>query len=353
MSRIAVGLSGGVDSSTTIAMLQSQGHDVLGLTMKIYDGTIKIHEGTKHACYGPGEKEDIEVCQRLANQLKVPYTVIDLSKEYNKTVIDYFRVEYEKGHTPNPCVMCNQAMKFGFLIRKAKEIGLDFEYFATGHYAQTEQVGNRIYLKRAVNKAKDQSYFLYRLPQETLRQVMFPLGGFTKSEVRAIAKMFNLEVADKPDSQDFIAGGDYSVLFNKIEPGNIVDESGTILGHHSGIIHYTIGQRKGLDIKTGVPHYVKEINAERNEVIVTSDSNSLFNDRLVAQNAFLYDYPTSGSIFAKIRHNSNLAEVDSLSFDPESKKLDIQFVDLQKSITPGQAVVLYQDDYVIGGGEII
>ena len=350
--KIAVGLSGGVDSSVSLALLQNQGHDVFGLTMKIWDGSIKIEEGAKHACYGPGEAEDIEVCTRIAKRLDVPYKVIDLSAEYNHTVIDYFRSEYEQGRTPNPCVKCNHTMKFGFLLEKARALGLEFDRFATGHYANIETINDIPYLKVAIDSKKDQTYFLYRLSNETLNIVLFPLGGLTKAQTRDLATKYGLEVADKPESQDFVAGGDYTVLFDKVTSGDIVDENGKKLGEHNGIIHYTIGQRKGLGIGSSIPYYVKEIDADNNRIIVTRLPEHLLKTELTAQNAFLKPYVSSNPIYAKIRYNHIPACVEYIHLNNDNK-MTIEFTDPERSVTPGQAVVLYQDGYVIGGGDII
>lgn len=348
--RVAVGLSGGVDSSVTITLLKSQGYDVLGLTMKIYDGSIPIcgDASKKHACYGPGEEEDIETCKNLCKQLNVPYHVIDLSKEYLNNVIGYFKGEYLAGRTPNPCVRCNLTMKFGFLIERAKQTGIQFDYFATGHYARIKKIGNEFYLQKAVDPTKDQTYFIHSLSSEVLSHTMFPLGGFTKKEVREIAKKFNLPVSEKPDSQDFIDGGDYSVLFNeKFQPGNIVDENGTVLGRHTGIINYTIGQRKGLGITSEKPLYVKEIDPKRNVIVVT-DNSHLFKSRLIAKNAQFRPF-SDAPIYGKIRQKSEPALV---YVKYNNGEIDATFDNPQRGITPGQFLVLYQEDCVVGYGTI-
>jgi len=352
--KVAVGLSGGVDSSVVIELLKRQGHEVFGLTMKIYDGAIAIQEGMKHACYGPGEKEDVEQCERLCKSLSVPYHVIDLCAEYKEKVLDYFKDEYLQGRTPNPCVICNYALKFGFLLERAKEFGLTFDAFATGHYARTVVRNGRLYLAKAKDLTKDQSYFIFRLDRNRLEKILFPLGEMTKSEVRDLAREFNLEVAEKPESQDFIAGGDYSPVFGdmKIEEGNIVSEDGTVLGTHKGIIHYTIGQRKGLGIAAPYPLYVKEINAKNNTVVV-SENKGLFSDGLIADNVFLIDSelkdkPFTVQVRIRQKHNPEKATV-TIQEDGSAKVI---FEIAQRGVAPGQSCVFYDDDIVLGGGTI-
>lgn len=350
--KIAVGLSGGVDSAVSLALLQSRGHDVFGLTMKIWDGSIKIEEGAKHACYGPGESDDLEMCDRITKRLGVPYEIIDLSTEYKHAVLDYFRAEYQAGRTPNPCVKCNHTMKFGFLLEKARAIGLQFDKFATGHYARVETIKGVSYLKVAADTKKDQTYFLYRLSDETLNTVLFPLGGITKAMTRQYAVEYGLEVADKPESQDFIAGGDYTVLFDKQVPGDIVDENGKVLGEHSGIINFTLGQRRGLGIKSALSYYVKAIDAVNNRVVVTETPERLYSQLLKARNAFMKPLVSDNPIYARIRHNHVPTMIEDYFIDDEGH-MEVQFSDFERCVTPGQAVVLYQDGYVVGGGDII
>ena len=208
-----MGLSGGVDSSVAAVLLLEAGYRVTGLTMRIGTGSDSFEADCRHGCYGPGEEEDIAACEALCAQLGIPYKVVDLAPEYERTVLDYFREEYRRGRTPNPCVKCNHAMKFGFLLDRARMEGLDFERFATGHYARVQERKGRACLRMASDLSKDQSYFLYRLSPEMLRNVLFPLGEKTKAEVRSLAKRLGLDAAEKPDSQDFISGGDYSRIF--------------------------------------------------------------------------------------------------------------------------------------------
>ncbi len=354
--RIAVGLSGGVDSAVAAALLAAEGHEVVGITMKIWSGAIAIQEGLKHACYGPGEEEDIASCEALATRLGIEYRVLDLAKLYEERVIEYFRREYLAGRTPNPCVVCNRELKFGFLVDKAREGGLDFDYFATGHYVRIEDRGGIRYLRRAVFEAKDQSYFLYSLDSDRLATVLFPLGGLSKAEVRARARDFGLEVADKPESQDFIAGGDYSPLFADRPPlpGDFVDQSGAVLGRHRGLPYYTVGQRRGLGISLGPEAlYVLRLEPETNRIVL-GDGKGLFSE-LVRASAFRTQDPRLGTgpfrAFAKIRQNHRPAACEVLPTG--SGEAEVHFDLAQRAVAPGQSLVLYDAEGLVLGGGII
>lgn len=366
--KVAVGLSGGVDSAVAAALLLDQGYSVVGITMKIWSGSISIPAGAKEACYGPDEAEDVEACQKLCSQLGIDYKAIDLAARYEERVIEYFKREYRAGRTPNPCVICNSELKFGFLVSRAEELGLEFDYFATGHYARIGR-GPRgePRLRTAVDLAKDQSYFLYRLGPEVLSRVLFPLGEMTKPEVRTIARQLGLELADKPESQDFIAGGDYSPLFADRPPegGDIVDAEGKVLGQHRGLPYYTIGQRRGLRLGAGVvpaeggekadtePLYVIGLDPEQNRVIV-GPNRGLFADGLIAsefRSSCLPETPGPYRGRAKIRQNHKPV---GCSFMPkEGGSCRVDFDDSQRALAPGQSVVIYDEEgYVLGGGVI-
>ncbi len=370
--RVAVGLSGGVDSAVAAAILKDKGFEVFGLTMKIWSGAVKIQEGAKHACYGPGEEEDIAACERLCAQLGIEYHVVDLCAEYEAKVLDYFRSEYLVGRTPNPCIVCNRELKFGFLCSRARQSGLAFDAFATGHYARIENVGGINYLKTASVAAKDQSYFLYGLDSGRLSEIMFPLGELTKEEVRDIARGLGLEVAEKAESQDFIAGGDYSPLFSDREPmpGDIVTTDGKCVGRHRGLPYYTIGQRRGIGLSLGAEAlYVLSLDAVNNRVVVGS-GGGLFSEGLESAD-FRFQNPAAicGPFRARVKIRQNQRPVDCLvtphvaggkASIPDdlragdvSRGARIEFDIAQRAVAPGQSAVLYSEDgRVLGGGVI-
>ncbi len=353
---VAIGMSGGVDSSLTAALLKKQGFQVIGLTMKIYGGELSPTSSRGHACYGPGEEEDIAITAAVAEHLAIPLHVIDLHAEYREHVLTHFKHEYLAGRTPNPCTRCNPLLKFGFLIKKARATGIDFNYFATGHYARVcrdENIG-RFVLKKARDPRKDQSYFLYALPPSLLGQLMFPLGDMNKKDVRSLADDYKLPVSARPESQDFIEGGAYSDLFNApdIQPGPIIDCHGQKLGTHRGIIHYTIGQRRGIGIAHSEPLYVTGIDAQHNAIVVGPKTDLLSNG-LFATDLHLLSTDSlrpGQTVQARIRHSHNPAAATIAACDENT--VTIRFEQPQLSVTPGQAVVVYDDDIVLGGAVI-
>jgi tRNA-specific 2-thiouridylase len=353
MAKVLAAMSGGVDSSVAAALMIEQGHDVIGATMRIWSGEPLPH-GDRHSCYGPEEEDDIADAQRVANALNIPFFVLDLRDVYKQEVLDYACSEYCSGRTPNPCVRCNRTVKFDSFVDKARQAGLEFDYLAMGHYARVEydEAAGLYLLKKAAYKNKDQSYFLHLLTQQQLKHSLFPLGGYTKNEVRAKALALKLDVADKPESQNFITGG-YSVLFDTPdEPGPILDKQGDVLGQHKGIAHYTIGQRRGLAIAAKDPLYVTGIDSGRNAVYVGA-KDALYKDELMATN--LNWIAQNGlaepmRVKAKIRYRHT--EADALLTPLADGKVNVKFDEPQLSITPGQAVVFYSGDTVIGGGTI-
>lgn len=351
--KVLIGLSGGVDSSVAALILKQQGYEVIGATMSIWGKNgIAVAEGKHNACYGPDEVEDIETAKHIAEQIGIPYHVVDCVTKYEDIVIANFKKEYLEGHTPNPCVWCNALIKFGVLPQVAKLNGIEFDKFATGHYARVEEENGRFLLKRGIAPHKDQSYFLYRLKQEQLKNIILPLGNYTKDQIRAIAKENGLEVADKPDSQDFY-GGDYNELLNVEDKiGNIVDTEGNVLGTHKGIWNYTIGQRKGLGVSASEALYVLELRKDTNEVVV-GFADKTFKKSLIANDLnwiAIESLEAPRKCQAKIRSTQQPVEVE---IQPNGEgEVKVIFDDMQKSIAIGQSAVFYDGDIVLGGGII-
>jgi tRNA-uridine 2-sulfurtransferase len=377
--KVLVGMSGGVDSSVAAALLKEKGCRISGVTMQIWEGetgqvetkppaccgpgegediedtreAARRVETKHHACYGPGEAEDIDDAREVARILGIPFHVIDLRSEYRTEVLDYYCGQYLSGRTPNPCFRCNRSVKFGALLSKSRESGIEFDYFATGHYARVDfdSTKNRYLLKKARDLDKDQSYFLASLTQEQLANVLFPLGDYTKPEIRQIASKFGLPVKDKPESQDFIAGGYRSLI--KTEPaGPIMDRLGNTLGEHGGISSYTIGQRRGLGISSKEPLYVVDIDSGRNAVIV-GPREELYHDEMVASDMnWIAVEQLEQPVDAKARIRYRHKEADAKLVPLGESGVYVKFIQPQLSITPGQVVVFYQGDIVLGGGII-
>ncbi|MBI4188621.1 MAG: tRNA 2-thiouridine(34) synthase MnmA [Chloroflexi bacterium] len=352
--KVAVGMSGGVDSSVAAALLKRDGYQVSGITMRIWDGDESLGDGLRHGCYGPGEAEDIEDAREIARTLGIDFHVFDLRQEYRTEVLDYFCDEYLSGRTPNPCPRCNSRIKFAALLKKAQDSGIEFDYFATGHYARVEyESGQRRYLlKKAWDLTKDQTYFISSLTQSQLAHTLFPIGNYTKTEVKKMAADFGLKVADKMESQDFVAGGYSSLIAGKAQPGPILDKQSHILGEHQGIPFYTIGQRRRLGISAKEPLYVTDIDCGRNAIIV-GGKEELYRDELIASalNWIAVDgleQPTR--LKAKIRYAHQ--EAEAMVTPLVNDRLYVKFTDSQLAITPGQTVVFYDGDMVICGGKI-
>lgn len=354
--KVVIGMSGGVDSSVAAYLLKKQNYEVIGATMQIWqDESIDTQEETGGCC-GLSAVDD---ARRVANDLKIPYYVMNFKKEFKEHVIEYFISEYLQGRTPNPCIACNRYVKWESLLNRSLEIGAD--YIATGHYAQVVKLENGRYtLKKSVTQAKDQTYALYNLTQYQLAHTLMPVGEYTKDEIRSIANEIGLKVANKPDSQEicFVADNDYAKFIDEntdisLKEGNFVNLEGKIIGKHKGITHYTIGQRKGLNLSMGHPVFVTEIRPKTNEVVI-GESEDVYASKLIANNVnYMSIEELSGKMLvtAKIRysHSGDLCTIEKL----EDGSVLCSFLKPQRAITPGQAVVFYDGDYVVGGGTIV
>jgi tRNA-specific 2-thiouridylase len=354
MKRVVVGMSGGVDSSVAALLLRNAGHEVHGVTMKIYSGR-PADRPVPDSCYGPGEEGDIREAAGVCARLGIPHTVVDLSAEYRALVLDYARDEYRAGRTPNPCVLCNGRVKFGLLLeRLAGTEGLPFDLFATGHYCRVTRLKEtgRYAIRAAENPRKDQSYFLCMLTQDQLCRVTFPLGEKTKAEVREIARQAGLANHARPESQDFAAGGYKAVLEEPDRPGPIVNETGAVIGQHRGVWGYTVGQRRGLGVGGGERLYVTRIDAGSNTV-VAGPERALYRRELVARSvnwASREEPPGPLRLDVKIRYR-NPAVPGVVSPEPGGA-VRVTFDEPQRAIARGQWAVFYEGDILVGGGVI-
>lgn len=353
---VVVGLSGGVDSSVAAYLLKEQGYDVIGVTMQIWQEEDSCTVEENGGCCGLSAVED---ARRVAQKLDIPYYVMNFRKEFQEQVIDYFTREYLEGRTPNPCIACNRYVKWESLLKRSLEIGAD--YIATGHYARVEQLPNGRYaIRNSVTAKKDQTYALYNLTQEQLARTLMPVGAYTKEEIRKIAEEAGLPVAHKKDSQEicFVPDNDYAGFIKNstgktIPKGNFVQADGKVLGEHRGIIHYTIGQRKGLNLSMGHPVFVTKIRPDTNEVVIGENEDLFINTLLCDRVNFMAieGLEEEVRLKAKIRYNHPGAEC--VISPAEDGKVRVTFDQPQRAITPGQAVVFYQGEYVAGGGIIL
>ena len=350
-----IGMSGGVDSSVAAFLLKEQGYDVIGVTMQIWQEEEEIVQEENGGCCGLSAVDD---ARRVAQMLEIPHYVMNFRQDFKEKVIDYFCDEYLNARTPNPCIACNRYVKWESLLKRCLDIGAD--YIATGHYAQVIKLDNGRYsLKRSKTLAKDQTYALYNLTQNQLSKTLMPVGQYTKDEIRRIAEEIGLPVAKKPDSQDIcFVEDDYGKFIEEntgveIPKGNFVDTRGNVLGQHKGIIYYTVGQRRGLGLSLKQPGYVVKVDKDTNEVIIGTKED-LFSDVLYGNQVNFMSIPKLDGkmkVNAKIRYNS--PEVPCEITMVEDDKIKVEFEQPQRAVTPGQAVVFYQDDIVIGGAVIL
>ncbi len=347
--RVVVAMSGGVDSSVAAGLLVEQGHEVIGVHMKLHDQAVSAVKA-KSGC-GLDDALDARV---VADKLDIPFYVMNLKAAFKKAVINDFVDSYKAGATPNPCIQCNGVLKFKVLMARAVALGADA--LATGHYAQVEQGEDGPTLLAAVDPGKDQSYFLFPISTDALTKTLFPLGGMTKAEVRAHAKRLGMVTADKPESQDvcFVPDDDHARLVKEMHPdvdasGEIVNEAGDVLGYHDGYYRYTVGQRKGLGIALGKPAYVLSVDPTTARVVVSTDADRLLHQGLIAARCNWFDRPTPEDVVhVRIRHRGALIPCTISEGDVPT----VQFHEAGRAVAPGQAAVFYRGATVLGGGFI-
>lgn len=352
--KVLLGMSGGVDSSVAALLLLKAGYDVTGMTMRLRPEAFMQQSASGGCC----SLDDIDDARRVCYQLGIDHLVLNFTEQFERDVIQYFAAQYAAGRTPNPCIACNRHLKFDAMLQKARVLGFDF--IATGHYAVITQHDSGRWLLKRAPASKDQSYVLYSLTQDQLAHTLMPLGTYTKPEARQLAEEAGLRVAHKPDSQEicFVEDNDYASFLErytgtKAPQGDFIDAQGRILGRHRGITHYTIGQRKGLGISFGKPMYVTKIDAVRN-CITLGEEGSQYAASLLADDLNFIPFDTLDKplqVQAKVRYQAQPADAVLTPVDGDRVRVD--FAEPQRSVTPGQAVVFYDGDLVVGGGVIL
>lgn len=351
--KVLVAMSGGVDSSVAAALLkEADGFDVIGVFMKFWLAPDEngLERKWNRCCSPEAEKR----ARFVASKLKIPFYVLNFENEFKKRIVDYFLKGYKKGITPNPCIVCNKEVKFGLLLKKARQLGAKF--IATGHYARIKEGKDGIRLIKAKDKEKDQSYFLWRLNQKQLSHILFPIGGYAKEEVRKMSKKFKLKLSGVSESQDvcFVkpATNDFLKRYLKTKPGKIVNTKGKTIGEHQGLWFYTIGQRKGINLSGG-PFYVTDKDLKKNLLIVSKNKKDLYKREVIVKNVNwisgkVPELPIKVKIKIRYRHKAANATISKI----KNKKYKLQFKTAQKAVTPGQSAVFYKKNQILGGGII-
>ena len=372
---VVVGMSGGVDSTLTALMLAKKGCKVIGATMSLWDGSlpeIKTGKKMRESCFGPGEEENIEEGRKFCEKHGIEYHVIDVKETYKQEILEYFKREYRNGRTPNPCIRCNMLIKFGALLAGLENLNIKYDYFCTGHYAKIVRPDNGLFgtdkrpcmIAGAEDVSKDQTYFLYRVPSETLEKVRFPLATMKKADVIKLAQEAGLDAANREESQDFIGEEYFDLIFadKPSVPGEIIDLDGHVIGKHRGIEHYTVGQRRGLGVALSYPVYVHSIDAKNNLVVLAPNeamnSKGLIADDFVWAGGAEPDEAFEAMVKIRLASKPAPAKIEKYVQDKsdvneyKGQPWKITFVEPQRAVAPGQSAVLYKDGVILGGGVI-